>query len=231
LDLDWEWSKSVEDPPTRDAIVSLLAALRTRLGNRLITTDAFPSQASLWVQSGAFKYVDRLNVMVYDLVTCCATTWFNGAISGQASFQWALQQYQAAGAPIGKINLGIPFYGWQFADGSTGPNQPRNPSADPAKRWQISYAAIANQYFQSPNISYFDSSARASWIRTTDGWITYDNEQSVAEKIRIIRESGVGGSSVWELSHDYFPDRSPQHPLLEAVKKSWPGINGSSVGP
>lgn len=231
LDLDWEWSKSVEDPATREAIISLLAGLRKRMPNKLITTDAFPSQAAQWTQAGAFKYVDRLNVMVYDMSFCCTNTWFNGAVSGEPSLESTWRAYQAAGAPLEKINLGIPFYGWQYWDGSTGPNQPRNMTADPNKRAQLSYASIAARFFQPPNVFNFDNVARVPWIQTTDGWITYDNEQSIAEKVRIIRENHIGGSSIWELSQDYFPTQTRKHPLLDAVKKSWPGINGAVVSP
>lgn len=227
LDLDWEWSKSIDDSDTRNVIISLMAALRARLGNKILTTDAFPSQASQWVKSGAFNYVDRFNVMVYDNINCCDFTWHNAAFQGTSSFLWTLQQYQQAGAPLSKINLGIPFYGWRFWDGSTGPNQPRNKNADPNQRGQIRFADIMANYSRAPNVINYDSTAQVPWIRTSDGWITYDNEQSVAAKTRVVRDYQVGGVSLWELGQDYQPDQPQKHPLLDAVKGALPGINGS----
>jgi chitinase len=51
---------------------------------------------------------------------------------------------------------------------------------------------------------FWESSARVPWLydATSRTWISYDDPQSVREKVRYVREHGLGGVVIWELGAD-----------------------------
>lgn len=67
----------------------------------------------------------------------------------------------------------------------------------------ISYANIAANYLNSSGFSsYYSSNSRVPWLFNGSTFITYENEQSIAEKAKYIKDNGVSGAMIWELSQD-----------------------------
>ena len=50
----------------------------------------------------------------------------------------------------------------------------------------------------------WDSAARVPFLfdSTSGTWVSYDDPQSVREKVRYVREHGLGGVIIWELGGD-----------------------------
>ncbi len=53
---------------------------------------------------------------------------------------------------------------------------------------------------------------------STPGLISYDNEQSITEKVQYAKQASLGGWVIWNLNMGYFPAAAVKNPLLTAVK-------------
>ena len=51
------------------------------------------------------------------------------------------------------------------------------------------------------------------------GFISYENERSIKEKVEYVNHSGLGGVMVWNIGTGYFPDnrKTKRHELLESA--------------
>src|SRR5262249_31941656 len=133
--------------------------------------------------------------------------------------------------PAAKINIGIPFYGWAW----NGVNSPRQ-----GMGWRTStgvqyyYHDFATAGFNLNNYTW-DVAAQVPWLYQNNLWVTYDNAQSVANKVTYAMGKGLGGWIIWELVGDYFPGQTPNQPLLDAIRIAMkppqppPAINSGGV--
>jgi len=218
VDLDWEpLTPSVNGP----GMTALAMDLRTALGDRILTAAAAANDYQYW--KTVHGYFDRIGVMTYDMAgTWNPYSWHNsplyaGPVSGVWSIDLARQRMTSAGVPAAKLNIGIPFYGWVSTGGGlTAPRQQWGailPSMS-----QISYnRLIANYDVSTPS---WDRDAQVPWISIPNGWITFDNEQSITAKVEYVKRQNLGGWIIWALSQGYVPSQTPNQPLLTAIKNA-----------
>jgi chitinase len=231
IDIDWEPfhpSSGPSNGPGEDgaSMKKLLSALRSQLGTRSLSADAVVTDSAFW--GTAVKDLDRLTVMTYDLTgTWNPHSWHNAALfsaDGKVfSVDSAVWRFADKGVPPNKINIGIPFFGYVWSESSVdGPLQhwDRQP-----KLTQSYYQGLVAQRYIPEDRRYFqrDPKARVPFLSipaTVDHeaqFVTYDDPQSVTEKVAFARLHGLGGWSLWELAGDYLPSQSPDQPLLDAV--------------
>jgi chitinase len=223
--IDWEPSF------TPSSMNSLLSALRAQLGTRLLAAFAIVTDSSYW--ASAQGYLDRVMVMTYDLTgTWNPYSWFNSPLySDSCNCVWSVdsakQRYLSAGVPASKLMMGIPFYGWTSVGGGvTGPRQSYSGSPSMA---QISYTNIVANYNVSNPI--WDTAAQSPWISISNGWLTFDNAQSVTGKVKYVQSNNLGGWVIWEVAEDYLAGQTPSHPLLAAVKSAMASTNPPATLP
>jgi len=134
--------------------------------------------------------------------------------------------YVAAGVPVGKLGLGIGFYGLCYSAPVTGPGQPLDGSTIVAADGTMSYARIIGSYFD-PGARRWDELARVPYLsfdspHAPEGctYISYDDEESIAEKGAYLRSKGLGGVIQWELNEGYLADApaGERNPLLIAIR-------------
>jgi len=199
---------------------SLFASLRTALGQKLLTSAALVSTAGDY--TSLHQYLDRVNVMTYDLSgRWDSQSWFNSALYGPSPSGWqtvsvdlTVRRWISGGIPAAKLGIGIPFYGvLSTGNGVTGPRQ-----APGSTFIQVGYTDISRYY--SVGNATFDSQARVPWLSTSGGWLNWENEQSLTDKIRYVKDSGLGGWVIWHVGWDYLPTETIRHPLLNAVKSA-----------
>jgi chitinase len=133
--------------------------------------------------------------------------------------------YLAAGVPAAKLGIGIGFFGLCYSSPVTGPDQALNGSTIVASDGTMSYANIMTEYY-SASARQWDSLARVPYLsfstpHAPDGctYISYDDEQSIAEKGAYMKANGLGGVIQWELNEGYLPlaAAGQQNPLLTAI--------------
>lgn len=207
VDIDWESGLDF------GAMTTLLKALRAKLASgKILTADAVVTDSQFW--GTVAPYIDRVNVMTYDMTESGNPySWFNSPLYGDAgdpvwSIDLARKRFTAAGVPSGKLNIGIPFYGF-VSPGVSGPRQPLGNAAP----YQIRYSDLVSQYDLAS--AHWDSDSRTPWLAFPGGWISYDDPRSIAEKVVYVKGKGLGGWIIWALDQDLV---NGKHVLMEAVK-------------
>ena len=226
VDLDME--------PVADADASNYAAtakaLRTRLDAvhpGMLLTAAAPTSRSAFFAPVA-KSFDRINVMTYDMSAPYAgwVTWHQSALytnglhfsNGRPlpSCDLYVQQYIDSGVPSSKVGMGIWFHGkvWQ---GTTGPRQ----SIQGVTTSTVTYYDLMDKYYSDANHRW-DAGPDASYLSdaANNRFISYDDAQSIAEKIRYAKGQKIGGVIVWDLASGYRAGLPAglRNPLLDAIK-------------
>lgn len=116
----------------------------------------------------------------------------------------------AAGACPGKILLGVPFYGYGW---SVAPNAP-NPDGqfDPATPLTVSTENhnYIKTTLESVMQAFQDHASnggitKTPWLFDRTNFWTYDDADSIYQKMEYVRSKGLGGAFAWELSGD-LPD-------------------------
>ena len=216
VDIDWEPFDALTNGT---AMLSLAVDLRGRLGKNLLTADAIVTDYRYW--GSIQEQLDRVNIMTYDLTgTWNYYSWHNAALYDTdglvISVNRSVKQFLASGVPAAKLSIGIPFFGWQWTGGGiTAPKQRWFSTPDLQQLYYQTFATTISQ-----QISGWDPSARVPFLSGGNSFLTYDNEQSVTEKVNYAKENNLGGWIIWELSGDYLPAQAQKHPLLTAVKKA-----------
>jgi chitinase len=219
VDLDWEKGLN------QNAMTLLLSHLRSRLQTRILTADVVSNDYKYW--GSVHQYLDRVSVMTYDMGgTWNHYSWSNSALySDPCNCVWSVElarvRMTGAGVPASKLNIGIPFFGWVSTGGGiTGPRQPWGlvlPSLS-----QVTYKNLSARYNLSNPL--WDHAAQVPYLSLSNGWVTFDNEQSIVAKVNYAKYYNLGGWIIWAVDQDYMPDQPVKHPLLTAVRdimKAW----------
>jgi GH18 family chitinase len=131
-----------------------------------------------------------------------------------------VKRFIDAGVPAAKLSIGLPFFGYEWTGVS-----------EPGQRWtvkpdvrNIPYQSLVQSF--TKHAVHWDSASRVPYVSidsssdARDRFLTYDNEQSIAEKVNYAKSNGLGGWIIWELSGDYIPSQTPNQPLLNVIKNT-----------
>lgn len=238
VDIDWEYPVSggldtnTRRPEDKNNFTLLLQILRNKLDERgkkegkeyLLT---FAGAAGSWYirnteLSKINQLVDFANIMTYDIHGSWEPyTNFNAPLYHnvteqpyQVSVSSAVQEWLKAGFSRDKLVMGVPFYGYIYKSVSPMNNGLLQTYSGAAS---ISYANIAANYLTQESFQrFYDPLTRVPWLFDGSTFITYEDEQSIAEKTGYVRDNGLGGAMIWELSQD--PNKVLLNSLYQSLK-------------
>ncbi len=186
-------------------------------GSKLLTVCAGASVSTLSKQDYAslYPYVDRINLMTYDL----AGSWddhtgHHTALLGRASADTAVKYLLDQGVPEGKIAIGSPLYshGWKMNSLSgnlVGAAAKSLPNGDLTWRELLPLEQAAVPEGASGWHADYDEKAEAAYLWNDDPsssdyltFYTYESTASLDAKLRYIREHSLGGLIVWQVHGD-----------------------------
>lgn len=215
LDLDWEPLEGATDKANLKALAQALRAARPGL---LLTIPVgwinpnYMTADPYWADVAPL--FDRINVMTYDMAGADSQgwtgwqSWHNSALYnatpplGQSPTAVDVSirlGYLAAPAnvPASKLGMGIAFYGNCWHD-VTGPRQDGGSISD--SDGTMSYANIATKYPVATK-RFWDTLAHVPYLSSATpmgpqscNFVSYDDEQSIAEKGAYARAKGLGGA-------------------------------------
>jgi chitinase len=257
IDLDWEYpgyQPQGGGPDDRRNFTLLLRetrlalnALQPQLGRPLFLTAAFgcsPNRMADIEWEEVTPLLDFLNLMAYDFygrdfaVTNHHAPLYPPAkgIEGYDAHSTVHRLIDGYRVPPEKICLGVPFYGRSLRTrsqpglhvGSTQAADARTfPEDDGAPEFYNIEAR--QQQFRY----HWDSLAQAPFLlrHSSNTFVSFDDERSVARKGRYIREHGLAGAVVWDITGDCVESRQrpgtiERTPLADALKSAlcgdWP---------
>ncbi|MBX9851577.1 MAG: hypothetical protein K2X86_07435, partial [Cytophagaceae bacterium] len=122
IDIDWEFPTTAADKNNHQAFLQQLRAALPAAKKICIAVGGEYKNASnhlLYINQGAIQYCDFVNVMTYDLPASYSADHAN-LNDTQLSLQaWAGTNSYGISVPWSKLNLGIPYYGWDAARSGT----------------------------------------------------------------------------------------------------------------
>ena len=240
VDLDWEFPGSGENsrPEDKQNFTHLLYKVRYSLDSLSTAEMRLDSNPYLLtIASGTASWtmdlieinrvtpvLDFYNVMNYDYkgswssITGHHTNLYpsNDDPGSKFSSSTSVDLYLSEGVPAEKIIMGAAFYGrwWSgVSNQNKGLYQSYNGGAG-----ALTFEAITTGYMSDPDfIKFWDAKAMAPylWSASDRIFITYDDEVSIKYKTEYIREKGIGGIMVWELTQDY------NYALLGAITRGF----------
>lgn len=191
-------------------------------------------------QADVANKVDQYNLMSYGIGTASTAqgwvSWFSGPIFDQSGnrpydLDSSIRAYVATGVPRSRIGVGMGFYGIYFGLPVTGPRQPiPGGTAFEFNDNALAYSELRRMGYLSHGTYSWDEAAQVGYRsypagyvadgRRPAGFLSYENEQSIAAKGRWVRETGVGGAIIWMINYGYQHD-TETNPLMQAVKQSF----------
>ena len=231
IDLDWEFpvaggmQGNVERPEDKENFTLLLAELRRQLDAQgaadkrhyelAIAASAGPRAIANIEIARIVPLLDFINVMTYDYHAGSSRTNFNSPLyaakedpTPALNIDATMRRFQDAGVPAAKLLVGIPFYGRGYGSVPSVNGGLFQPGTGRPSGWRAGdgdWRGLSQTRLKDPRyVRHWESSARVPWLydSTSGTWVSYDDPQSVGEKVRYVREHGLGGVMIWELGGD-----------------------------
>lgn len=237
IDIDLEPIKNGDEQNYIDFITELhrqLQRVETPLGYRPLLTAATIWKPEIFAE--LHEKFDQINLMTYDYSGAWGgwVSWHNAPVydggnvfesTGRAlpSAENSVTIFTDAGVPMEKLGIGIDFYGYIWRGFVTAPLQ--NWVTPPIVSPNIPYYKIMEDHFDE-KFYRWDEKAHAAYLSIEGSlplenkFVSYDDEKSIRSKIEFIRQRGIGGAIIWELSGAHFKNaqQGKKDPLLQAVK-------------
>jgi len=227
IDLDWEYPNhpgagNIYRPEDVHNFTLMLKCVREHLDS-LSAEQGRKEKYLLTIATGASElyaantelgelqqYLDFINIMTYDFhhgasyQTGHHSNLFLSSLDapdGDATDR-AVEIHIREGVPAAKLNVGIPFYGrvWDGVEPVSHGlyREARTTGAG------MSYSDVLKALADPSYTRYYDSSAASPflWNESDSVFISYDDEVSLAAKMKYVREKGLGGVMFWEYTED-----------------------------
>lgn len=245
VDLDWEfpvqggWGSIKARKEDKENFTFLIKTLREKLDEKGKQNNkkyelSYAATVQPWgIENIELKkitpMVDYINLMCYDYTGMWSgiaehnSGLYNNKARPQAlNTHHAVNEYMNKGVPAEKLILGISAYGYGWSGVKSTNNglfQTAEKSID-INSTDLSYKSICNNYIGKRNFTrYWDDVSKVPYLYNGNEFITFDDKQSVSEKMRYVKKKGLGGAMCWEYTQDNNGE------LIKAMYEKLYGLN------
>ncbi|MBI1862576.1 glycoside hydrolase family 18 protein [Candidatus Microgenomates bacterium] len=241
MDIDWEPLPVSQKELFGSFITDLKAAMNAQMQGSILLVTTMIGDMDQVIPSMAA--IDQYNIQTYIMsgpwdgwVTWHASPLYSGTYTFPSngaplpSIERSVNALVSKGVPKAKIGVGSKWSGAKW----TGVNAPlQSWTTPPAWQDDIPFYSLMDANYPAAN-NKWDDVAKVPYISidgsgtTQDQFISYENEQSLTEKINYIKSSGIGGMIIWELNSGYRANlpAGQRNPLLSAIKTA---VGGGTV--
>lgn len=220
IDIDWEYPGSSlagiqSHPEDKKNFSLLLKTLRESLNTlgtgRMLTIAAGGDTyfTMLTELNEISNYVDYVQLMTYDLqggfqkVTGHHAALYHGRRNIiDSCMDKTVKIFKEAGLPEEKMVVGVPFYSrkWSLVKGG---GDGLGQEAKTTGGYGPDFGQLTKHYINKKGYCrYWDDEAIAPYLFDGSTFISYEDQESLAEKITYIKEKGLGGIMFWEYNCD-----------------------------
>jgi chitinase len=234
VDIDWEYPAipgeegNVYRPEDKQNYTLMFEAIRKELDvlekesgkDKLLTTATagFVPFLNTTEMGKAAEYLDFVNLMTYDLfqgdtVVHHASLYQSDKYKAAHSVDKAVKAFHAAGVPMNKLVVGLPFYSRMFtvAKLENGLGQ-KQTNQEYYKGYTYVKDSLVNQKgFKAMR----DDVAKVPYLLNakTGQILSYEDEQSIRDKCQYVLDNKLAGVMFWEYDSD------PKNYLLNEIDK------------
>ncbi len=210
-------------------------SIRTLRGERpLLTVAALKAEGLFNVYSRLQHRIDQINILTYHMVQPWRAwqAWHHSALYNRnatlnnatpikfPSTDSKVHEALDAGIQRSKIGIAISFYATRWETVNLLETWASWPTEDSRIISIIPFSELAQT--EDLSAAQWDKNARVPYLNLTDPkvFISFENERSVAGKIRYAKVKRIGGVMIWELGGGFIPTLEPEkrNPLLNAIK-------------
>ncbi|WP_373520911.1 glycoside hydrolase family 18 protein [Aquiflexum sp.] len=235
LDFDWEYpglpgDDNIFRSEDKENFVFMLKSVREALDSlgtlnnthylSTIASAGFNEYLDVNDMAEAQKYLDFINIMTYDFIvqgnkpTGHHTNLYAEGREARSA-ENAVLDHVDAGIPIGKLVMGMAFYGRSWVE----VNPENNGLYQMGKAGKgFPFSAIEGLIASGDYVRYWDDASKAPylWNASEKIFVTYEDPESIFNKIQFIKKHNMGGAMFWEYNED-----SDERTLLNAIDKGF----------
>lgn len=241
IDIDWEYPGYTHAPAVHvrpedsENYTALLRELRLRfdreqkrLHRRLYTSSA-TGATRIWLDHTdmrqAARWLDSVNMMCYDWYMTEKNTGHDSPLYTSPqdpkaiSIDNAVKMYRAAGVPMKKIVIGVPFYGRRWVGVEAGEThglwQP--PLDQNAAPMEMSFGKIEPLVNGQGYVRYWDPVGMAPYLYNAaeKSFVTYNDAEAELARTEYVKKHYLQGIMFWQYTGD------PNNVLLDAIDKGF----------
>eukprot|EP00106_Octopus_bimaculoides_P013196 XP_014780638.1 PREDICTED: chitinase-3-like protein 1 [Octopus bimaculoides] len=196
---------------------------------RLLLTAAVPA-GKIQIDAGydiksLHLYVDFFNVMTYDYhgawenktghISPFRASSNDSSKSANFNVEWTMRYWREQGAPVSKLNLGLPFYGRSFTLADPNKNGTNAPVTGKGTAGEftgeagfLAYYEICQMIQRGATIKRL-SDEKVPYLVLGNQWVGYDDPESLYMKVEWAKQSNFSGIFVWAMDLDDFIGTCP----------------------
>ncbi len=229
IDIDWEYPNdigagNIYRPEDKHNYTLMFQKLRLDLdtlekqdSRKLQLTAAvggFNRFLKLTEMGDVAKYLDFVSLMTYDLaqdtlhmIMHHTNLFASKGYKTLCSADFAVRDFEAAGVPAEKLVVGVAFYGHSFVAADSAKTILGAPTSAVHVRRPGGggYTFIKDSLVNLNGFKYYrDNDAKAAYLYNDSlkQFVTFDDEWSVKNKCKYVKNNDLGGVMFWEYSSD-----------------------------